>query len=61
MKVSELVKILKRNGCIFVKHGKEHDVYHSSITNKNIRIPRHKSQEIPTGTARKILKDAGLN
>ena len=61
MKVSELVKILKRNGCKFVRHGKEHDVWQSSITNKKIRIPRHKNQEIPTGTAKQILKDAGLN
>ncbi|MFQ7528680.1 MAG: hypothetical protein ACLRMN_14720 [Mediterraneibacter gnavus] len=25
-----------------------------------MRIPRHKSKEIPTGTADRILKDVGL-
>ena len=25
MKTSELIKILKKNGCFFVEHGKEHD------------------------------------
>lgn len=27
---------------------------------KDIRIPRHLSKEIPSGTANRILKDAGL-
>ncbi len=25
MKTSELIKLLKKNGCFFVEHGKEHD------------------------------------
>lgn len=41
MKTSELVKILKKNGCVFVEHGKEHDKWHSNKTGKDIRIPRH--------------------
>ena len=28
MKTSELVKILKKNDCFFVEHGKEHDKWH---------------------------------
>ena len=60
MKTSELVKILKKNGCVFVEHGKEHDKWHSSLTGKDVRIPRQKSKEIPTGTADRILKDVGL-
>lgn len=60
MKMSELIKILKKNGCFFVEHGKEHDKWHSGKTGKDIRIPRHLSKEIPSGTANRILKDAGL-
>ena len=60
MKTSELVKILKKNGWFFVEHGKEHDKWHSDLTGKDVRIPRHKSKEIPTGTADRILKDVGL-
>lgn len=60
MKVSELEKLLKRNNCYFVEHGGEHDKWHSDITGKDFRIPRHKSKEIPVGTANRILKDAGL-
>lgn len=60
MKVSEIVKLLKKNKCYLVEHGKEHDKWHSDITGKDFRIPRHSSKELPTGTANSILKDAGL-
>lgn len=60
MKVNELIKLLKANGCYLLTHGKEHDKWHSEITGKNFMLPRHPSKELPTGTANKIMKDAGL-
>ncbi len=60
MKTSELVKILKKNDCCLTAHGKEHDEWYSPITEKYFRVPRHGSKEIATGTANRILKDAGL-
>jgi predicted RNA binding protein YcfA (HicA-like mRNA interferase family) len=60
MKTSELIKLFGKKGIELVEHGKEHDKYYSPITGKYIRIPRHRSKEIPTGTADRILKDAGL-
>lgn len=60
MKTSELAKKLKKANCYIVEHGKEHDKWYSPATGKNFRMPRHSSKEIPTGTANKILKDAGL-
>ncbi|MDO4333429.1 MAG: type II toxin-antitoxin system HicA family toxin [Eubacteriales bacterium] len=60
MKVSELTKLLRKNHCFFVEHGHEHDKWHSNITGKDFRIPRHKSKELPKGTLSKILIDAGL-
>ena len=61
MKISELIKLLKETGkCRLIEHGKEHDKWHSDITGKDFRIPRHKSKEIPNGTLNAILKDAGL-
>lgn len=60
MKVSEMIKLLKKNQCYLVEHGKEHDKWHSQITGKNFRLPRHPNKELPTGTANNILKDAGL-
>jgi predicted RNA binding protein YcfA (HicA-like mRNA interferase family) len=60
MKTSELIKLFSKKGIELVGHGKEHDKYYSPITGKYVRIPRHRSKEIPTGTADRILKDAGL-
>lgn len=59
MKQSELLRLLQENGVIFLKHGKRHDIYYSGITKKSFPVPRH-AKEIATGTANKILKDAGL-
>lgn len=60
MKTSELIKLLKKNGCYPVAHGAEHDKWHSTITGKDFCLPRHRAKEIPTGTLNNILKDAGL-
>ena len=59
MKTSELVKLLKRAGCTFYESGAEHDAW-KCPNGKTIRIPRHGSKEIATGTLHRILKDAGL-
>jgi hypothetical protein len=41
MKKGELLKRLKAQGCIFVKHGKKHDVYINPRTKAKEHIPRH--------------------
>ncbi len=60
MKVSELLKLLRKNGIAFHSSGGNHDIYYSPITNKKFPVPRHLSKEIPTGTLKKIMKLAGL-
>ena len=60
MKTSELTRMLKKAGCRFLEHRGEHDFWYSPLTGKEIQIPRHQAKEIPTGTASRILKDAGL-
>jgi hypothetical protein len=40
MKKGELLKRLKAQGCVFVKHGKKHDVYKNPRTGAEERIPR---------------------
>ena len=60
MKVSELIKLLKANGCYLAAHGKEHDKWYSTVTNKHFMLPRHPAKELPTCTANRIMKDAGL-
>lgn len=61
MKGNELIRLLKEHGCSQQSHGKEHDVWFSPITNAKIRVPRHTSKEVPKGTLKSILKQAGIN
>lgn len=60
MKTSELTKKLKKAGCYLIEHGKEHDKWYSPLTGRTFTVPRHMSKELATGTAKNILKDAGL-
>lgn len=60
MKVSEMIKKLKKIGCYILSHGKEHDEWYSPVTGKTFRVPRHPSKELPNGTENSIKKDAGL-
>ncbi len=59
MKRSELLKLLKKNGVVFVRSGGSHDIYFSHKTGKEIPVPRHK-KEIPSGTVFKILRESGI-
>jgi len=60
MTVSELLRVLKKQGCCLKRSGANHDIWVNPKTNGESAIPRHSSKEIPTGTANKILKDLGL-
>jgi hypothetical protein len=56
MKKGELLKRLKAQGCIFVKHGKKHDVYKNPRTEVEERVPRHNDiNEILAGVIIKNL------
>ena len=61
MKTSELKRLLKSYGCYEVSYGKEHDVWYSPMTEARFRVPRHQSKEVPGGTLKAILKQAGIN
>ena len=60
MKISELKKLLKANGCRKVGEYDGHEKWFSPITGKSFPIARHDSKEIASGTLNRILKDAGL-
>ena len=60
MKGSELKKQLRKAGCYQVGEYDGHERWYSPLTGKTFPVPRHDSKEIATGTANKILKDAGL-
>ena len=60
MKISELIKILKKNGCYKERSGGNHDIWYSPITKRLFQVPRHSSQEAGTGLTNAIMKQAGL-
>lgn len=60
-KISEIIKeIQKKTSCYKVREGSRHEVWINPDTGKEFTIPRHHSKEVPPGTAKSILKDAGL-
>ena len=54
MKRRELIKIISEAGCVFVRHGRSHDLYTNPKTGKKQPVPRHK--EIDENLARHIIK-----
>lgn len=60
MRVSELVKELTNAGCHKIREGKRHEIWFSSKTGKKFQVSRHATQEVASGTLKRILQDAGL-
>ena len=54
MKRKELIKTITSMGCVFVRHGGNHDWYKNFQSGKSQPIPRHK--EIDDGLAKRIIK-----
>jgi len=55
MKQIELIKHIRKYGCVFAREGGSHSVWHNPLNNRTSTIPRH--NEINTHTGRKICKD----
>ncbi len=54
MKRRDLVAELERIGCVLLRNGAKHDIYHNPNTGKSEPVPRHR--EISELLAKKILK-----
>lgn len=55
MKRRDLVAVLEKAGCVLVRHGGNHDIYHNPRTGRSQPVPRHR--EVNERLARKIVKD----
>ncbi|MEO5712975.1 MAG: type II toxin-antitoxin system HicA family toxin [Luteolibacter sp.] len=55
MKRRDLVAELEQAGCVLLRHGSCHDIYHNPKTGRSQPVPRHR--EINELLAKKILKD----
>lgn len=60
MKVSELIRLLKKAGCYIYRNGARHDMWKSPITGNIFPVPRHLSEELKQKTLASIRKDAGI-
>ncbi len=60
MRIRELVKILKKNGCYKTNEGSNHEEWYSPLTKQHFRVPRHYPNELPKGTENIIKKQSGL-
>jgi predicted RNA binding protein YcfA (HicA-like mRNA interferase family) len=58
MKYSELISLIEKDGW-YLYSAKKHRKYRHPTKPNQLIVPFH-SGEIPTGTANRILKDAGL-
>jgi len=54
VKQRELIKKIEEQGCVFIRHGGNHDWYHNPSTKVSQPVPRHR--EINEHLARRILK-----
>ncbi len=60
MTYGELKRQLKKIGCRLEREGKRHEIWYSPVTGKRFQVGRHNTEEVATGTVRKIKEDSGL-
>jgi len=53
MKRLALVKRIEQMGCILLRHGSRHDIYHNPVTGHSEPVPRHR--EINEILAKRIM------
>ena len=58
MQRNDLIRHLRKNGCIFIREGARHSVFFNSLLKKTSTVPRH--TEIDNFLAKKICRDLGI-
>jgi predicted RNA binding protein YcfA (HicA-like mRNA interferase family) len=58
----EVIRVLKKAGFEFDRQAKgSHEIWYNPATKRSTTIPNHPGVEIPKGTLKAILKQAGLS
>jgi len=61
MTSSEVIRKLKRAGFVFDRQAKgSHEIWYNPIAKKRTTVPNHPGREIPKGTLRAIMREAGV-
>ena len=57
----EIIRKLKKAGFLFDRQaGSSHEIWHNPETRRRVTIPNHPGKDIPKGTLRAIISQAGL-
>jgi predicted RNA binding protein YcfA (HicA-like mRNA interferase family) len=57
----DVIKKLKKAGFVFDRQAKgSHEIWYNPITKRRTTIPNHPGVDIPKGTLKAIIKEAGL-
>ncbi|MFB3766016.1 MAG: type II toxin-antitoxin system HicA family toxin [Methanotrichaceae archaeon] len=60
MASSDVIWGLKKAGFVFDRQGKgSHEIWYNPATKRRTTVPNHPGVDIPKGTLRAILKEAG--
>jgi len=52
--------MIKKNGWREVRQKGSHKIMRKEASSETIIFPYHRGKEVPTGTARRIMKQAGI-
>ncbi|MFA5779160.1 MAG: type II toxin-antitoxin system HicA family toxin [Elusimicrobiota bacterium] len=61
LKPIEVIRKLRRAGFVFDRHAKgSHEIWYNPKTHRRTVIPNHPGRDVPKGTLRVIIEQAGL-
>lgn len=62
LKPLAVIRKLRKAGFVFDRHAKgSHEIWYNPNTRKRTVIPNHPGKDIPKGTLRAIIREAGLS
>jgi predicted RNA binding protein YcfA (HicA-like mRNA interferase family) len=62
LSVRIVIKKLKKVGFVFDRQAKgSHEIWYNPKTKRRVTIPNHPGTNLPKGTLKAIIKEAGLN
>jgi len=62
LKPQEVIRKLRRAGFAFDRYAKgSHEIWYNPTTRRRTVIPNHPGKNIPKGTLRAIIREAGLS
>jgi predicted RNA binding protein YcfA (HicA-like mRNA interferase family) len=56
-----LIRILERNGYLLKRVAGSHHIFYHPQLKKTVVVPVHGNRDIPNGTLRSIIKQAGIS